>query len=309
MKKSQYELAVQINGKPVKEYVKDGRVFVEAKSGSTYSLKIKNNSWGRILAVFSVDGIDVLNGKKASEADSGYVISAQNSVEIKGFRVNNDKEASFKFFEKGNGNGYAEVKGDASATGVIGVRIFAEKEKPKPITVKEYVPVYIDRPVYPRTPYWYDLTYSTSASDGYSTTLGDIRSQNTTTTQTAPGISSRELDMSSVTVNYCQSSIPTATKSSAKGLSANVLRSFAPSVEEKPRGFDMTTGWGDSVESKVTTVSFEKGNIVEQIEIFYASRESLSQLGIKFDSIPEVAFPSAFDSGLNFCTPPPGWRG
>jgi hypothetical protein len=71
----------------------------------------------------------------------------------------------------------------------------------------------------------------------------------------------------------------------------------------------MATSWGQAVESKVTTVKFDRGELVSQIEILYASRESLIQMGVKIDSVPEVAFPSAFNSNLNFCSPPPGWKG
>jgi len=308
MKKNQLELIVCINGKPVREYVKDGRVYVEAKSGSSYSLKVKNNTWGRILAVFSVDGIDVLKGKSAAEADSGYVIAAQNNVEIKGFRVDNDKEASFKFFEKGNGNGYAEIKGDASSTGVIGVRIYSEKIVLP--TVKEYVPVYIDRPVpvYPR-PYWYDMTYR-----------GDMSSTVCDSTETY--VDTLNCFNSKVPVSDCadsetltqtKSSILRArgTESSTQPSSRRFMRMQSDSqVEEKTRRFDdMTTGWGQAVESKVTVVTFDRGELVSQMEILYASRESLTQMGIKFDSLPEVAIPSAFNSSLNFCSPPVGWKG
>lgn len=305
MNKSQYELQVAINGKPVREYAKDGRTYVEAKSGSTYTVKFKNNTWKRVLAVFSVDGIDVLKGKSASEADSGYVVSGYGSIEIKGFRVNNDTEASFKFFEKGNGDGYAEVKGDASSSGVIGVRVYSEKEKPVVInTVIVEKPIYIDRPVYPR-PYWRSrLSYEGSTTDwmekDYSTSNND-----TIGTKCADYTSAASPMSFNCSVSDYSAELPrggTSTSSTLRSMSKKL------SIEEKPKGFDMTTGWGDSVESKVTTVQFERGSLVEQIEILYASRESLIQMGVKLDNSPQISIPSAFKS-LDFCSPPPGWKG
>ena len=293
MKKNEFELFVCINGKPVREYAKDGRIFVEAKAGSTYSIKVKNNSWKRILAVISVDGIDVITGKSAIETDTGYVISGYNNLEIKGFRVDSDREASFKFFDKGQGKGYAEIKGDVSSSGVIGIRVYSEKVVPPPVIVKEYIPVYVDRPIpyYPPQrvyPYPYDMTYTTcnsSVSDGllisstcnYSTDLSSVK------VGSGQGQSGASNLLRSL--NFCAS----------KKISAQSVE------DEKPKGFDLTTGWGDSVESKVTTVTFEKGDLVSEMEIFYASRESLTQMGIKFDSIPEVSFPSAFNKKLDFC--------
>ncbi len=306
MKKSQCELTVCINGKPVREYANEGRAYVEAKPGSTYSLKFKNNTWGRILAVFSVDGIDVLKGKSASDADTGYVISAQSTVEIKGFRIDNDKEASFKFFEKGNGNGYAEFKGDASSSGVIGVRVFSEKEKPVVVkTVFVDRPVFIDRPVYtdpyPR-PYWrsgisYDnATYSSATGGHEGTACCDFMSVD----DTVRGGSSTPTKGGTTT----RSAVPLSARTKS-------LMSFSSPVipQETPKGFDMTTGWGDTVESKVTTTVFEKGTLIEQIEILYASRESLVQMGIKLDNALQILIPSAFDKKLEFCSPPTGWKG
>lgn len=299
MIKSQYELQVLINGKPVREYAKDGRTYVEAKSGSTYSIKFKNNTWKRVLAVFSVDGIDVLKGKSASEADSGYVVSGYGTLEIKGFRVNNETEAAFKFFEKGNGNGYAEVKGNASSAGVIGVRIYSEKEKPVVInTVFVDRPVYIDRPVpvYPR-PYWSSrLSYDYSC-DTYGDTSATY-SSNVSNSSLGGVLRSKSSDSNEGVIGG------TSTRSVPVAKSLMSLNDQS----EKPRGFDMTTGWGDSVESKVTTVSFERGMLTEQIEILYASRESLIQMEVKLDNTPQVAIPSAFKS-LEFCAPPPNWRG
>ncbi len=134
-----YALEVLVNGRPVQEYYKDQRSFIEARSGTEYTLRFRNNSWKRVLAIFSVDGIEVLKGKAAAQADNGYVVDAFSTIEIKGYRIDDKTVAAFKF--SGGKQSYSvvvgaetkdpvtgEVKQDKSDrnNGVIGVRVFEE---------------------------------------------------------------------------------------------------------------------------------------------------------------------------------------
>lgn len=154
MLKSNYEFEVLVNGKSVKEYSHNGSMYIEAKEGSTFSLRMKNNSSSRSLFVPTVDGLSIMNGKEGSFKSSGYIINGYDSMTISGWRTSDDKVAEF-FFSK-PGESYAKKKGKGGNLGVIGCAVFIE-EVPKTIikTVieKEYVPYY---PVYPK-PYdpWY----------------------------------------------------------------------------------------------------------------------------------------------------------
>src|SRR5690349_5729842 len=97
MNKNKYEINVLINGKPVKEYFHNNRFYLEAKNGSEYSIKLKNHGHKKIMAVLSVDGIEVLKGGNANEAESGYIINPFSSIEIKGYRIDDNNVATFKF--------------------------------------------------------------------------------------------------------------------------------------------------------------------------------------------------------------------
>ncbi len=134
-----YALEVLVNGRPVQEFYKDQRSFIEARSGTEYTLRFRNNSWKRVLAIFSVDGIEVLKGKAAAQADNGYVVDAFSTIEVKGYRIDDKTVAAFKF--SGGQQSYSvvvgaetkdpvtgEVKQDKSDrnNGVIGVRVFEE---------------------------------------------------------------------------------------------------------------------------------------------------------------------------------------
>ncbi len=74
------------------------------------------------------------------------------------------------------------------------------------------------------------------------------------------------------------------------------------------KGFDMGTSWGEATQSKVVEVTFEKGVLTSTFEIYYASRESLIEMGVPITNDKQVAFPIAF-SDSKYATPPKGWNG
>ncbi len=150
MHKSNYEVNVLVNGKPVREYYQDGKFYIEARQNTEYSIKLKNHGHKKIMAVISVDGIDVLKGKNATEAESGYIVNPYSTTEIKGYRIDDDKVATFKFDDgKKSYSTQVEQKFDkkklekvqkgqiapSKNNGVIGVRIWEEKE---PMEIPEW---------------------------------------------------------------------------------------------------------------------------------------------------------------------------
>ena len=63
---------------PVHEH--EGRLYVAGEPRHQYELRIRNSSGARVLAVTSVDGVNVISGKTAAENQGGYVIGAWSSV-------------------------------------------------------------------------------------------------------------------------------------------------------------------------------------------------------------------------------------
>ncbi len=120
---------IKVNGKSVKQYRQEGNTYIEARAGTEYSIKINNDSWGRKLAVITVDGVNVISGQPQDEGvGEGYIVNARNSIEIKGFRKDTSTVGAFKFCKKGNS--YCNEKGLRGNNGVIGIRIYAEKSLP-----------------------------------------------------------------------------------------------------------------------------------------------------------------------------------
>lgn len=113
-----------------------GRRIVIGEKGRAYALDLENRTRRAVEVVASVDGLDVRDGKTAAVSKSGYVIPAKQTVQIAGFRVNNETVKQFVF--GGVGNSLAAQKGAARNVGVIGLAVYDEDEaKAKAVRLAE----------------------------------------------------------------------------------------------------------------------------------------------------------------------------
>ena len=108
-------------------YEKDGQRYVIGTPGHEYEIRIRNRTGERILAVTSVDGVNVVSGETASPAQSGYVIDANGGVEIAGWRRSLERTSAFYFTDLGDS--YAARTGRPKDVGVIGVAVFRERPR------------------------------------------------------------------------------------------------------------------------------------------------------------------------------------
>lgn len=109
-------------------HYQDGRRYVVGAPGHEYAIRIRNTTSERILAVTSVDGVNVVSGETASPEQSGYAIDAGGSVEIAGWRRSLERTSAFYFTDLGDS--YAARTGRPQDVGVIGVAVFRERRPP-----------------------------------------------------------------------------------------------------------------------------------------------------------------------------------
>ena len=327
-----YEVNILVNGSRCKQYSHNGKLFIEAKKGSEYSIEIKNNTWQRILAVCSVDGLDILNGKKAEENGNGYVINGNGSLKADGFRVSNEKVAKFLFDYKGGSYAASKEDGSDRNVGVIGIRLFTELVKPlptPPIVIREehhhhhdHYPTYPKYPNYPwdsPTIWGSEIRYGTNAAPGAARGCGEYISNNTVASACGPtmdccdsqplGFCDMDMGAERSSENLYSKTLSSPSrkmKSSAGGQSA--LRGGLISAQVETKGFDMGTKWGEAKESRVIEVEFEKGILALTTNIYYASRQSLVEMGVPLGSEKQVSFPEPFADG-KYAKPPRGWNG
>lgn len=134
MKRDGYKLSVIVHGKKVDEYGHGEDVYVKGRKGSEFTLRLENKNGHRILAVITVDGKSVINGEEGDLESGGYVLSPHETLDIPGWRLDNDSVA--RFFFTSPEESYAAKTGSPENIGVIGCAIFKEKPKPKRFRIK-----------------------------------------------------------------------------------------------------------------------------------------------------------------------------
>jgi hypothetical protein len=112
-------------GRPLRIWRHDGRLFVAGRPGARYSLKVANNTDGRVLVVMSVDGVNILSGETANYDQRGYLFDAHESYAVTGWRKSDTEVAAFTFASLSQS--YAARTGRPADVGVIGMAVFNER--------------------------------------------------------------------------------------------------------------------------------------------------------------------------------------
>lgn len=120
-------------GRTLPVYWHQGHAYVVGTPGNEYRLSVRNRQGGDVLAVMSVDGVNVVTGETAHPRQSGYVLGAWSGVDVKGWRKSLSRTAAFYFTELGDA--YAARTGRPEDVGVIGVALYRKKaEPPQPLS-------------------------------------------------------------------------------------------------------------------------------------------------------------------------------
>jgi hypothetical protein len=106
-------------------YWHEGRAYVVGRPGNEYQVVVKNRVGEDLLAVVSVDGLNVMNGQPANPRQAGYILSPWSRLDVRGWRKSMDEIAAFYFTQLADS--YAGRTGRPDNVGVIGVALFQRK--------------------------------------------------------------------------------------------------------------------------------------------------------------------------------------
>ena len=84
-------------GRQLQVYWHEGRAYVVGKPGNEYQISVRNRLREDLLAVVSVDGVNVITGQTADPRQSGYALSPRGRIDIQGWRRNLSQTAAFYF--------------------------------------------------------------------------------------------------------------------------------------------------------------------------------------------------------------------
>lgn len=121
-------VSIHVEGKSVPIYKdSNGVLFIEGAPGRVYSIVVENTSTRRIEICASVDGTDTLRPEPANWNNRGMVVSAQDTWNNNGWRLNDKEIAEFKFSDPDKS--MAQAVGNPQNIGVIGIAVFNEAHK------------------------------------------------------------------------------------------------------------------------------------------------------------------------------------
>jgi hypothetical protein len=129
----QVDVIDRSTGRKLPVYQHRGELWVEGRPGAHYGVRLNNRSGQRVLAIVSIDGVNVLTGETASTDQAGYVLSPWQNSQINGWRKSSTQVAAFNFTAQQHS--YAARTGRPLDVGVIGVAVFDEYRRPPPPVV------------------------------------------------------------------------------------------------------------------------------------------------------------------------------
>ncbi len=276
---SRYEVEILINGVPAREYLHGGRFYVMGSEGDRYSIRVRNRTGRRVEVVASVDGLDVIDGRKADYVNKrGYVLGPWQTYDIEGFRLDMGRVASFRFAAVEDS--YAAQQGDDRNVGVIGVAFFEERRRVvrRPAIIRQEASERSDR---------------------------DDRGEGARSRKSSPGPTA-------------SASPPPARESAAGRLGGGgVLGEAAQDRVETESRPGLGTEFGEARDSRVTETTFRRANPRVPSALFaiwYNDRDGLVAMGVPVDGCPSDTclrktanpFPSN-PADRRFSAPPPGW--
>lgn len=116
------------SGETLPVYRHHGEYWVAGTPGARYAVMVRNLRGERVLAVTSVDGVNVISGETAAWNQTGYVFNGGESYAINGWRKSNQEVADFNFTALPDS--YAARTGRPANVGIIGVALFLERQPP-----------------------------------------------------------------------------------------------------------------------------------------------------------------------------------
>jgi hypothetical protein len=291
-----YSAHVLVNGRKVKEYRKDGLTFIEAKDGTEFAIEVKNHLSNRVLAIISIDGLDVIDGKLATDKSRGYIVNGYNADTFHGWRKSDTEVANFKFTT--SGQSYATEKGNGANNGVIAVKLLAEKVK---------VPVWHQQAFVNPTNWPINTPYQPQPYFGVNTTgsapVGSLYRGGGTSMGLGRTLTADYSSKGQPTFSILRQDVNQFGK--LERIDSSVM--FSSCVDNEAANFDMGTTWGSKREDKATTTEFEYGNELATLTFYYASREALKAMGIPLVNERQISLPQAF-VGATYAQPPKNWR-
>ncbi len=256
-----------------------GEYWVAGAPGARYAIAVRKKVGARAMTLPSEDGVNVVNGARASWSQTGYVFGAYANYQITGWRKSNSEVAAFEF--SAAQDSYAERTGRPNQVGVIGVALFKERV-PQPIAVPT------------PTPYRQERDFNESRRDSAA--------------PPPPSAAAAPAPQKSMGSAELSSAAP-AEAMADRNRSADAASAQSSNRMAMPTA-KLGTGHGQREDSYVSQTSFERlqSQPHEIITIRYDSRENLVAAGVIVERPNRVPNPFPNSDSFSYVPDPPARR-
>lgn len=94
-------LDILVQGRVVPLISHGGQLYLPVpRLGAEYQIRVTNTGSRRIVALVDVDGLSVITGQPAHDAQPGYIVGVGDSIVIPGWRRDRDTVAAFTFTDR-----------------------------------------------------------------------------------------------------------------------------------------------------------------------------------------------------------------
>ncbi len=292
MNRNNVDVRLLIKGRPITEYLHNGNTFVEGRSGSNFEIEIINRNSFQIEAIISVDGLSVIDGKDASEQSSGYLLKANETLRVPGWKLDDKTVAAFVFAGK-EGSYATQTTGSSRNTGVIGVMAFREK---------------------PAVHHYYSHTFASTLPNAFPAGAM-VKGMGSPLRSRSASIDNAGADQWYSTCNnmsLTSSNMAVGTAATLSSVSPGVSTSEVNQSYYEPTAVTQSlgTGFGAATEFATQTVSFTRGDMLAMAVLYYDNLRGLRARGVPVERTGRRTYqaqPQAFP-GMN-CAPPKNWQG
>ncbi len=115
-----------IDGRLAREYYTGERIYVEAKKGREYAVRLSNDTAGRVAVALAVDGLNSIDASHSSAKDAAkWVLAPYETITVSGWQVSGEHARKFVFTSEERS--YGAWLGDTRNLGLITAVVFPER--------------------------------------------------------------------------------------------------------------------------------------------------------------------------------------
>jgi hypothetical protein len=121
-----FEVEVLVGGAALEQYPARGRVYVEARAGEEYELRVHNPLPVRVAVALSVDGLNSIDARRTAARDaSKWIVEPYGTITVTGWQTSRTRARRFYFTSERDS--YATKLGRDEDLGVISAVFFRER--------------------------------------------------------------------------------------------------------------------------------------------------------------------------------------